>query len=37
MAGSIARVFKDPVSGRPMVIEIEGRRLWSMVVDAENL
>ena len=32
MAGSIARVFKDPVSGRPMVIEIEGRCLWSMAL-----
>lgn len=28
--GSIAQVFHDPVSGKPMVIEIEGKLLWSM-------
>lgn len=30
--GTPARVFKDPTSGKPLVIEIDGKRLWTMAL-----
>jgi hypothetical protein len=27
---TVAQVFIDPVSGKPLVVEIDGRRLWTM-------
>ena len=30
--GSQAQVYKDPVSGKILVVEIEGKLLWSMAL-----